>query len=86
MSLLTENIIPGEDGKVFATDAKKTRHLTTILTKLMELKGIKNVHIDFEILPREFTIHTSKLIPITEIQKIPIKMGFHMIPKGSFES
>jgi hypothetical protein len=86
MSVLTENIIPGDGGKVFATDAKTTQHLKAIRTKLMELKGIEDVHIDFKIFPREFTVHTSRLIPITEIQQIPMKMGFHMIIKGPFEN
>lgn len=85
MSLINENIIPGNHGKVFGTNAKTTRDLERIKTKILELKGIKNVLLNFEVFPREFTIHTSKLITIEAIEKKVISTGFHAIPKSIFE-
>ncbi len=85
MSLLNENIIPGNHGKVFSTNAKKSHDLDRIKSELLKLKGIKDVIINFEVFPREFTIHTSKLISVEDIENRVISTGFHAMPKGLFE-
>jgi hypothetical protein len=85
MSLMNDNIIPGNYGKVFGTDAKFTQDLERIKTKTLELKGIKNVLLNLEVYPREFTIHTSKLITIADVEKKVMATGFNAIPKGLFE-
>tara|TARA_R110001606_G_scaffold127628_1_gene261963 strand:- start:1307 stop:1567 length:261 start_codon:yes stop_codon:yes gene_type:complete len=85
MSLLNENVIPGNHGKVFGTNAKAKHDLEKIKAKILELKGIKNVLLNFEVFPREFTIYTSKLITIKEIEEKVISTGFHAIPKGLFK-
>jgi len=85
MSLLNENVIPGNHGKVFGTNAKTLHDLESIKTKILEIEGIKNVLLNSEIFPREFTIHTSKLITIKEIEEKVMLTGFHAIPKSIFE-
>lgn len=85
MGLLNENIIPGNHGKVFGTDAKFTKDLERIKAKILELKGIKTVLLNLEVYPREFTIHTSKLITVADVEKKVMATGFHAIPKGLFE-
>lgn len=85
MSLLNENVIPGNHGKVFSTNAKTNHDLEKIKTRVLELEGIKDVLINFEVFPREFTIHTSKLITIKEIEEKVKSTGFHAIPKSIFK-
>ena len=85
MGLIEENIIPGNYGKVFSTNANKPHDLERIKSKLLKLDGIKDVILNFEVFPKEFTIHTSKLIHINEVEKEIFSLGFHSIPKGLFE-
>ena len=84
MSLLTENIIPGNQGKVFGTNAKESLDLERIKNRLLQQEGIKEVRINAEVFPREFTVFTSKLINIIDIEEIVKKKGFHAIPKDTF--
>ncbi|GBF21589.1 hypothetical protein C21_03775 [Arenibacter sp. NBRC 103722] len=85
MSLISENIIPGNHGKVFGTDAKEISDLLKIEKAILGIDGIKDVIINKEVFPREFTIHTSKLITVEYIANEVKKLGFHIIPKGIFE-
>ena len=85
MSLLSDNVIPGSHGKVFGTNAEKNEELVKIKNKLLELDGIKDVIIDYHKFPREFTIHTSELVQIKEIEDCVKTLGFHLIPKGIFQ-
>ncbi|MGO3719879.1 MAG: heavy-metal-associated domain-containing protein [Mesonia hippocampi] len=85
MSLLSENIIPGDTGRVFATNAEDAEHLKNIKTRLLELNGIKDVKINFEVFPREMRVFTSKLISVADVEKAAMTTGFHIIPKESFE-
>lgn len=85
MSLMKDNIIPGNHGKVFGTNAKETHDLELIKSRLLQLEGIKDVHINFDVFPREFTVHTSKLMNIIDIEEMVIKTGFHAIPESLFK-
>ncbi|MFV8367133.1 heavy-metal-associated domain-containing protein [Flavobacterium sp. XS1P27] len=85
MSILTDNIIPGNHGKIFGTNAIEDIDLIEIKSSLLELDGIKEVLLNTEIFPREFTIHTSKMIPISNIENRVKLIGFHAIPKGVFK-
>lgn len=42
MSLLSENVIPGNYGKIFETNAIKDSDLNDIKTSLLGLEGIKD--------------------------------------------
>lgn len=84
MSVLTDTVIPGNHGKIFGTNAIKDLDLLEIKTALMELDGIKDVLLNTDIFPREFTVHTIKMIPISAIQNRVKLVGFHAIPKGLF--
>ncbi|MFL9832063.1 heavy-metal-associated domain-containing protein [Flavobacterium sp. ARAG 55.4] len=81
MSLLTDNVIPGEHGKVFGTDAKEDSELKAIRENLLKLDGITEVQLNNSIFPREFTVLTNKVISIDEIEKRVKSIGFHAIPK-----
>jgi hypothetical protein len=85
MSLLTENIIPGNHGKIFGTNAIEDLDLLTIKSSILELDGIKKVVFNTDIFPREFTVHTSKIVSIGDIENKVKSVGFHAIPKDLFE-
>jgi hypothetical protein len=85
MSLLTENIIPGNHGKIFGTNAIEDLDLLAIKSSLLELDGIKKVVFNTDIFPREFTVHTSKIVSIGDIENKVKSVGFHAIPKDLFE-
>jgi hypothetical protein len=85
MSLLTENIIPGNHGKIFGTNAIEDLDLLTIKSSILELDGIKKVVFNTDIFPREFTVHTSKIVSIGDIENKVKSVGFHAIPKNLFE-
>ncbi len=85
MSLLTENIIPGNYGKVFGTDAKEEKGLLKIKKAIEKILGIKDTIINFEVYPIEITIHTTSLIHIDKVENEVKRFGFHAIPKAVFE-
>ena len=85
MSLLTENIIPGNHGKIFGTDASTDEQMEHMKLRLQKIKGVNYVSLIRGVFPKEFIIYTSKLISILTIQNEVNKMNLHAIPKGLFE-
>ncbi|WP_055437141.1 hypothetical protein [Lacinutrix algicola] len=85
MSLLSENVIPGNHGKIFGTNAKENKDLEKIKNIVLSIEGIKDVIINSDVFPKEFTIHTTELVKVKEIEDVVISIGFHAIPKGLFE-
>ena len=84
MSISSENIIPGITGQIFETNAKEPEDLEKIKNSILSLDGIKDVIINTEIFPREFTVHTTKFIKITAIENKARLADFHAIPKSLF--
>jgi len=82
MSLLTDNIIPGEHGKIFSTNANEEIELTEIKNKLLKIDGITDVLINNTIFPKEFTITTNKVISVEDVEKAVKAIGYHAIPKA----
>ncbi|KQB44533.1 hypothetical protein RCH33_26 [Flavobacterium daejeonense] len=82
MSLLNENIIPGEHGKTFGTNAIEETELIEIKSKLLKIDGINDVQINNSIFPKEFTVFTNKVISIEDIEKAVKSIGYHAIPKA----
>ncbi|MGJ8743131.1 heavy-metal-associated domain-containing protein [Polaribacter sp.] len=85
MSLLSDNVIPGNHGKVFETNVIESYDLQRIKNKLLLVDGIKDVLINPKEFPKEFTVHTSKLVPIKEIEAVVISLGFHAVEKALFK-
>jgi hypothetical protein len=85
MSLIDDNVIPGNHGKIFGTNANETNDLLEIKNILMELDGVVDVIVNDAIFPKEFTIHTDKLVTIKAIEEKVKSVGFHAIPKSLFE-
>ena len=85
MSLIDDNVIPGNHGKIFGTNAQEEADLNAIKESILELDGITTVILNNTIFPREFTVHTDKLVSIEAIEKKVIEAGFHAVPKSAFE-
>ncbi len=81
MSLLKDNIIPGEQGKIFGTDAKENLDLEAIKSKILGIDGISEVIVNTDIFPREFTVYADKVVSVAEVEKNVKSIGFHAIPK-----
>ena len=79
MSLLNENIIPGEHGKTFGTNAIEETELIEIKSKLLKIDGINDVQINNSIFPKEFTVFTNKVISIEDIEKAVKSIGYEII-------
>lgn len=84
MSLISDNVIPGNHGKIFGTDAKEHKDLLLIKNSILEIDGIKDVLLNEEIYPREFTVLTTKMVKVDDVEKRVIRHGFHAIPKELF--
>jgi len=85
MSLLSENVIPGNYGKIFGTNAKEQVDLERIKAKVQSIAGIKDVKINKEVFPIEFTVYTSELVKVEDIEEVVKVTGFHAIPKELFK-
>ncbi len=83
MSLLSDNLIPGKQGKVFGTNAKFNKDLERIRDNILSIKGVKDVIINTEVFPREFTIYTTELVKVKDVEDVVVSTGFHIIPKGT---
>lgn len=84
MSLINENVIPGDHGTIFETNAKEDYDLNRIKTIIEQMDGIRDVIIDKNEFPVTITVHTSKLVKIIDIENAVRKTTFHVIPKSIF--
>lgn len=84
MSLLSENVVPDNRGKIFTTNALNEDDLMAIKSTLIKLRGIDEILIDTKKFPRELVIRTSKMVSVKEIQNQVEPLGFDIIPKGIF--
>jgi copper chaperone CopZ len=85
MSLLTNNIVPGNHGRVFGTNAKEDSDLKAIEKSILEIDGIKEVVINAHVFPREITIYTNRIIDIHTIETKVKSVGFHIMPKENLD-
>jgi len=85
MGFLSENVIPGNHGKIFATNARENHELESVKKAILSVDGIKDCFIHAEIFPVEITVHTSKVVKIEDIENKVKATGFHAIGKGIFE-
>jgi hypothetical protein len=84
MGILEKNVIPGNHGKTFGTNAVEDADLSEIKNSISEIDGIIDVILNTSIFPREFTVHTNKMVTIDDIEDKVKKVGFHAIPKATF--
>ena len=85
MSVLSKNVIPGKQGRVFGTNVKRNTDLESIREKLLDLDGIEEVKLNFESFPKEFIVFTNKLVRVEDVEDMVISTGFHAIPKENLD-
>jgi len=78
-------VIPGNYGKIFGTNAVEEKDLIKIKNALLNIHGIKDVIINMKKFPKEFTVYTSTLVKVEDIENEVKRFGFHAIPKGLFQ-
>mgnify|MGYP000651645976 CR=1 FL=1 len=84
MSFLSENVIPGNYGKKFTTDAKTPDEFKQIEEKLMKLDGVKDVMFENGSKPVVFVIHTNKVVAVKTIEDKVKELELHAVPTGPF--
>lgn len=84
MSLLTENVIPSDHGRIFSTNASSDEQMNKIKEAIERVDGVKDVVVIQDVFPREFIVHTSKLVSVSNIEEAVKYIGLHCIPKGFF--
>ncbi len=84
MRLVTKNIIPGNKGKVFGTNASCDRHMEKIKTSITKIDGVIGVVLKKEAFPKEFIVLTNKLVKVLTITNAVNKVGLHALPKSTF--
>ena len=84
MSLFSENVIPGNHGKVFTVNVEDQKEFETLQEALLKLDGIKDVMFNNDGYPPELTVHTDKLVKVEDVQAVIKEQGFHAVPKTLF--
>lgn len=85
MSFISKNVIPGNHGKVFGTNATTEIEMARIQAAVADVEGVKEVIVNNTVFPKEFTVHTTKMLTVENIEQAVIETGFHAIPKNLFE-
>lgn len=85
MSLISNNIIPGNHGRIFGTNATTDTDLNEIKISIGNLNGITDVVINNHVFPREITVYSNKIIDIHLIENKVKSVGFHVTPKESLD-
>ena len=84
MRLVNENIIPGNRGKIFGTNASCDRHMEKIKMSITKIDGVIDVILKKEVFPKEFIVLTNKLVKVLTIENAVNKVGLHALPKSVF--
>lgn len=85
MNLLKDNIIPGKHGKVFSTDATEEKDLMKMKKAIEKIPGIKDVILNMDVFPIEFTVHTTSMVNVETIENEVKRFGHHALAKGFFK-
>lgn len=83
MTFISENIIPGNYGKKFTTDVNEPSEKSKLEAAILKVKGVTAV-IFGTTYPLELTVHTDKVVNISEIQEKAKELEYHVIPKEPF--
>ncbi|WP_274476185.1 heavy-metal-associated domain-containing protein [Mangrovimonas aestuarii] len=84
MGLISENVIPGDHGKIFGTDAKTAEQFEVLKKAVMRVDGVIDVQIVQGTDPYEIVIRTNKLVSVIDVENAVKHVGMHAIPKGWF--
>ena len=84
MNLISENVIPGDHGKIFETNAENQSDLEQIKKAILRIEGVSEVLLNNEVYPREITVLTTAFVEITEVEQAADEEGFHVLPRTLF--
>lgn len=84
MTVITENVIPGNHGRIFTTNASNDSEMEEIKVVIEKIEGVKDVVLIKEVYPKEFIVHTTKLINNDIIERAVSVLGVKAVPKGIF--
>lgn len=84
MSFIEENVIPGNYGKKFTTDAKDLNEFKKIKNALLKLDGVTEVIFESHSDPIIFIVHTDKVVKVDAIQAKVKLLNLHAVPTGLF--
>lgn len=84
MNIISENVIPGEHGKIFETNATSLNDLEQIKKAVLRIEGISDVLLNNDSYPRELTVLTTDFVTIKEVEEAADQAGFHVLPKTLF--
>ena len=83
MTFISENIIPGNHGKTFTTDVDEASEKAQLEAAILKVDGVVKVIFE-DTFPLEFTVHTDRVINVSEIQNAAKEWNYHVIAKGPF--
>jgi hypothetical protein len=84
MRLERENLIHWNHGKIFGTNASSDVEMEEIKSAVERVDGVLNVKIVQGVYPREFIVHTSKIVKVIDVENAVRGTHLHAIPKGFF--
>lgn len=84
MNIISENVIPGDHGKIFETNAESQSDLEQIKKAVIRIEGVKDILLNNEIYPREITVLTSAFVDVEAVAQAAHEEGFHVLPKTLF--
>lgn len=84
MTFISENVIPGNYGKKFTTNAKHSEDFKQIEEVLLSIDGVKDVIFEKDSMPTVFVIHTNKVVSVDLIEEKVKELNLHAVPTGPF--
>ena len=84
MTFISENVIPGNYGKKFTTDAKHPEDFKQIEEALLKLDGVTKVIFEEGSKPMVFVVQTDKVVSVKTIENKVKELDFHAIATGHF--
>lgn len=83
MTFISDNIIPGNYGKIFTTDVNDASEKSKLEAAILKVEGVVKI-IFSDTFPLEFTVHTDRVVQVSEIQRKANEWNYHVIAKGPF--
>ena len=83
MTFISDNIIPGNYGKTFTTDVNDASEKSKLEAAILKVEGVLKI-IFSDTFPLEFTVHTDRVVQVSEIQRKANEWNYHVIAKGPF--
>lgn len=84
MSFISENVIPGNYGKKFTTDANSPEDINQIKEALMSLEGVKDVIFEEQSNPTVFIVQTHQVVTVEDVKNKVKVLNLHAVPTGPF--